>query len=106
MSTLNQLKRREFSLAANRCPLCEKEDENIEHFLIHCPMVWGILTFLLAAMGVAWVPPLLVKDLIIGWNSIPLIIGWNSIPINKMKERPGKLLPLVCSGQSERKGIK
>ena len=52
---MEQLKRRGFSLA-NRCPLCGREEESIEHLLIHCPMVWDIWTFLLVDMGIAWVP--------------------------------------------------
>ena len=41
---------------------------------------------MLAAMGVAWVPPLLVKDLIIGWNSIHVRKGekkaWKTAPLS------------------------
>ena len=36
--TMDQLKKRGFSLA-NRCPLCRKVEEYIEHLLLHCPMV-------------------------------------------------------------------
>ena len=53
---MDQLKRRGFFLA-NRSPLCRKDEENIEHPLLHCPMVWGIWSFLLMSVGVAWVPP-------------------------------------------------
>ena len=35
-------------------------------------MNFGIWISLLAAKGIAWVPPLLVKDLIIGWKRIPV----------------------------------
>ena len=34
--TLDWLKRRGVTLA-NRCFLCEEEDESIDHLLIHCP---------------------------------------------------------------------
>ena len=60
-----------FSLA-NRCFLCGKDGENIQHLFIHCPMIWELWASLLAAMGIFWVLPLLVKDLIIGWNRIPV----------------------------------
>ena len=36
--TMDQLKRRSFFLA-NRCPLCRKDEENIEHLFLYCPMV-------------------------------------------------------------------
>ena len=48
---MDQLKMRDFFLA-NRCLLCRKDGENIEHLLLHCPMVWGIWFFLLMFMGV------------------------------------------------------
>ena len=69
--TMDQLKKRGFSLAS-RCPFCGKDKENIEHLLIHCPMIWGIWTSLLAALGIAWVPPLFVQDLIVGLERIPV----------------------------------
>ena len=69
--TMDQLKRRGFSLA-NRCSFCGKDGENIERFLIHCPMIWDLWYFLLAALGIVWVTTLLMKDLIIGWNKIPM----------------------------------
>ena len=49
-----------------------KDEENIEHLLLHCPMVWGIWSFLLTYVGVAWVPPWLIKDWFFGWNNFPL----------------------------------
>lgn len=52
--TMDQLKRRGFFLA-NNCPLCGKDEENIEHLLIHCPISWDIWTSLLAASGIDWV---------------------------------------------------
>ena len=42
--TLDQLKRRGRALA-NRCFLCEEDEETIEHMLIHCSkarMVWDL----------------------------------------------------------------
>ena len=81
--TMDQLKRRGFSLA-NRCPLCGKDEENIEHPLLHCPMVWGIWSFLLTSMGVAWVPLWLIKD----W-----FFGLNSIPVRKSERKPWRAAP-------------
>ena len=67
---LDQLKRRGFPLA-NRCPLCGMDEENIEHLLIHCSVVYmGMWTSILAAMGITWVPPYLVRDLLMGLEEI------------------------------------
>ena len=68
---MDQLKMRGFSLA-NRCPLCRKDEENIEHLSLHCPMVWGIWSFMLTSVGVAWVPPWLIKDWFFSWNNLPV----------------------------------
>ena len=37
--TADQLKKRGFQLAS-RCPLCQKDEETLEHLLIHSPAVW------------------------------------------------------------------
>ena len=66
---MDRFKRRGFSLT-NRCPLCVKDEENIEHLLLHCLVVRGIWSFLLTSVGVAWVPSWLIKDRFFGWNNI------------------------------------
>ena len=58
--TLDQLKKRGLPLE-NKCGL---DEENIEHLLIHCSMVWGPWTSLLAAKGVTWVPPFSIRDIL------------------------------------------
>ena len=50
---------------------CGEEEENIELILIHCPKI-RLLWSLLVALGIMWVTPLLVKDLIICQNKIPI----------------------------------
>ena len=40
---MDQLKKRGFSLAS-RCALCGKDEESLEHLLIHCPKVWCMWT--------------------------------------------------------------
>ena len=67
--TLDQPKKRAFSLT-DRCLLCGMDEENIEHILIHCFVVWGLRTSILAAMSIAQVPPYLVRDLLAGWRKI------------------------------------
>ena len=38
--TASYLKRRGFHLA-NKCPVCGRKEEELEHILIHCPSIWG-----------------------------------------------------------------
>ena len=54
--TLDNLKRRGMAFA-NRCFLCEEDEETINHLLIHCrsaKMLWDLL---LSIGGVSWVFP-------------------------------------------------
>ena len=61
--TSTQLKKRGFHLA-NMCPYYRREEEDLEHILIHRQAIWGQWTDLLSAFDVDWTCPFLVKDLI------------------------------------------
>ena len=50
----------------------------------------------LKSRGFSWVPPLIFET--------GLLVGIIFL-LEKVKERPGGLLPLVCSGQFGRRGI-
>ena len=56
--TMYQLEKRGFQLAS-RCPLCKEDEENIDHLLLHCPLVWGFWAALISLQGMEWVCPLL-----------------------------------------------
>ena len=45
--TMDQLKKRGFQLAS-RCPMCKEDEENIDHLLLHCPLVWGFWAALIS----------------------------------------------------------
>ena len=61
--TSAQLKKRGFQLVS-KCPFCGREEEELEHILIHCLEILGWWTDLLFAFGASWTCPFLVKDLI------------------------------------------
>lgn len=46
----------------NRCPLCGKAEEEINHLLVHCPLVWSLWKGLISLPEADWVCPLQVKD--------------------------------------------
>ena len=50
--TLDQLKRRGRPLA-NRCNLCEREEETIEHLLVHRPQTRTLRELILAIGGIS-----------------------------------------------------
>ena len=93
--TADQLKKRGFQLAS-RCPLCQKDEETLEHLLIHCPAVWGLWAALISFPSMDWVCPLSAKD---------LMMGWTTSPIRKKARKILKAAPLVFFGQSGRKEI-
>ena len=57
---LDQLKKRGRPLA-NRCYLCEKEEETLDHLLVHCPQARLLWELILAIIGIGWVFPFLVR---------------------------------------------
>ena len=69
--TMDQLKKRGFQLTS-RCPLCKEDEETIDHFLFHCPSVWGFWVAILSLLGVVWACPLLFKELMVAWATFPI----------------------------------
>ena len=54
------------------CPFCRKEEEELEHILIHCQVILEQWTDLLFAFGVDWTCHFLAKDLIQSWMHFPV----------------------------------
>ncbi|KAJ9692984.1 hypothetical protein PVL29_011901 [Vitis rotundifolia] len=86
--TLDRLQKRGWQLA-NCCFLCGCIEENVNHILVHCTVVRTLWDIVLALVGVQWVFPETVKEVLwswrgsfVGrkrkriWNSILLCIFW------------------------------
>ena len=71
MLTMNQLKRRGHHLAS-RCPFCRKNEEELEHLLVHCPKIWGLWASLTSVTRAAWACPQTVRDLLLCWSVFQL----------------------------------
>ena len=65
--TLDQLKRREWSIP-NTCFLCCAEEVSIDHILIHCIKAKVLWELLFALFGVMWVLHLSIRDTLLGWH--------------------------------------
>ena len=65
--TLDNLKKKGRTLA-NICFLYEKEEETVDHLLVHCSQTRVIWELLFAIVGVKWVLPLSIRETIISWG--------------------------------------
>ena len=54
--TLDQLKRRGMILV-NRCFMCDEDEENIDHLMIHCKSAKMLWDLILSIFGTSWVFP-------------------------------------------------
>ena len=65
--TLDQLKR-----LANKCFLCEEDEETIEHLLIHCKKAKTLWDIFLSIVGTCWVFPHSVLHSLLAWQGAPM----------------------------------
>ena len=65
--TLDQLKRRGM-IVANRCFMCEEEEENIDHLLIHCKFAKMLWDLILSIVGISWVFLHSVLHTLLAWQ--------------------------------------
>ena len=86
---MDQLKKRGRHLA-NRCPLCGKEEGNIDHLLLPALIVvQDLVALLFTIFGANWVLPSSVKD---------TLEGWKGCFVRKKLENYGWQLLFACFG--------
>ena len=66
--TLDNLRKRNIVLV-NRCGVCKKEEESIDHLLLHCESGQFLWNGFFSRFGLAWVMPRGVGDLLHCWWS-------------------------------------
>lgn len=64
--TIDNLARRGF-MYPNRCELCQKEKESMDHLFIHCSFTWEIWSKFWAQWKVEWVMHNSLKEVIWQW---------------------------------------
>ena len=67
--TLDQLKRRGMTFA-NRCFMCEEEEETIDRLLIHCKFAKMLWDLFLSIVGISWVFPQLVLHTLLALQGV------------------------------------
>ena len=67
--TLDQLKRRGMTFA-NRCFMCEEEEDTIDHLLIHCKIAKMLWYLILSIVGISWVFPQSVLHTLLAWQGV------------------------------------
>ena len=65
--TLDRLQKRGWQLP-NRCFLCACEAESVDHLLIHCSVARVLWDLVLGLVGVKWVFPNTVKEVLYSWG--------------------------------------
>ena len=71
MLILDQLKRRGRALA-NRRFLCEENEEDINHLLLHCKKARMLWDLFLSIVGKSWVFPDSVIQTLLSWQGVPM----------------------------------
>ena len=86
--TLDNLRKRQV-VVINRCFMCKKDGEPIDHLLLHCEVAHALWCNIFSRLGLSWVMPKSVLDLCACWCSsgksrsavvrkmIPICIFWS-----------------------------
>ena len=65
--TDDMLKRRNFR-GPSRCSMCLEEEEIVDHLLVHSHWVSALWDLALSLMGISWVQPSNVRDVVVAWR--------------------------------------
>ena len=80
----------------NRCFLCKKEEEFIDHILLYCSLVKILWQLLFDLFGIHWVQVAMVKEALLGWH--------NSF-VGKRRKKVWRVAPLNLFWTFERREI-
>ena len=57
---------------ASRCPLCGRNEESLDHLLLHCHSIWRLyleaMGGIISIPGLSWACPRSAKELLEGWS--------------------------------------
>jgi len=81
--TLDNLKKRHV-IMVDRCCLCKRSGESVDHFLLHCDVASALWSTLFTRFGISWVMPRRVIDMFACWWMFgrPMSVAiWKMVPI-------------------------
>jgi len=81
--TMNNLRKR-YVIVINRCYMCKKTGESVDHLLLHCDVASTLWSSLFNHFGMSWVMPIRVIDLFACWWSSrrpKRAAVWNMAPL-------------------------
>ena len=81
--TLDNLKRRGMAFA-NRCFLCEEDEETVDHLLIHCKSAKMLWDLFLSMVGISWVFP---KSVLL------TLLAWQGVAVGKKRKKKWRAAP-------------
>jgi hypothetical protein len=61
--------RRHHIVVVEGCCMCKKNEESIDHLLLHYDVARAVWSFFYSLFGVEWVMPRRVLDLLRGWDT-------------------------------------
>jgi hypothetical protein len=81
--TLDNLRKRQV-VVINRCFMCKKDGESVDHLLLHCEVAHALWCNIFSQLGLSWVMPSSVLDLCVCWCSSSRTrsaVVWKMVPI-------------------------
>ena len=70
-------------ILVNRCCMCHRNEETVDHLLLHCPVAHSLWVYMFQIFGIQWVMPSSVESLVYCWS---FWLGnfnsdiWNMVP--------------------------
>ncbi|XP_041027656.1 uncharacterized protein LOC121267709 [Juglans microcarpa x Juglans regia] len=93
--TMDNLRRRGL-IITDWCCMCRNSGETIDHLLLHCDFARDIWTYLFSNLGVTWVMPGTVVELLASWRGItgtPQIVAvWKMVDSLRIMNAPRRSL--------------
>jgi hypothetical protein len=74
--TLDNLRKKNMVLV-NRCGMCKKDEESIDHLLLHCECAQFLWNAFFSWFGLAWAMPWGVANLLQSWwSGVVPVVPW------------------------------